>query len=115
MTFLLELHPLISFLIICSIAVTISVSGLYLVRRRYGHEAMQENHEVAAIIFNGFIHIFFRDKENTASKLNDRSPGNNFKLNTLPCFHIGPSVYRDKFSQQRPYEIGDGIHETLNR
>lgn len=54
MTFLLNLHPLVSFLIVCFAAVLISVTGLHIVRRKFGHEVLKENHEVAAIIFNAF-------------------------------------------------------------
>jgi len=54
MSLLLEYPAWISFLIICSITVLISVTGLRFVRRRYPHEVLKENHEVAAVIFNAF-------------------------------------------------------------
>jgi hypothetical protein len=54
MYFLLELPAWLSFIIICAVTVSISLTGLYLVRRKYTHEKLKENHDVAAIIFNAF-------------------------------------------------------------
>src|ERR1700687_4172728 len=54
MSYLLELPPYLSFTIICAITVLLSVIGSTLVRRRYTHELLKENHEVAAVIFNSF-------------------------------------------------------------
>jgi hypothetical protein len=54
MSYLLELHPGISFLIICAITVIIAITGLRFVRKRFEQESLAENHEVAAIIFNAF-------------------------------------------------------------
>ena len=58
MTFLLDIHPVISFLIIAVVSVIISVSGLKLVRRKVNHESLRENHEVAGFIFNAFELIY---------------------------------------------------------
>jgi hypothetical protein len=54
MRFLLELAPPVSFFIVSAITSFLSLSGLYLVRRKYSAEVLKENHEVAAIIFNAF-------------------------------------------------------------
>jgi hypothetical protein len=54
MYFLLELHPIFSFLIISAISVAIAVGGLGLIRKRIPPDRLKENHEVAAIIFNAF-------------------------------------------------------------
>jgi len=54
MQLLLKLWPPISFFIVSAVATTLALTGLYLVRRKYPAEVLQENHEVAAIIFNAF-------------------------------------------------------------
>ena len=54
MSFLLDLPIGLSFVIICSFTVLISVLGLRFVRKRYESDVMKENHEVAAVIFNAF-------------------------------------------------------------
>src|SRR4051812_50057292 len=54
MEFLLKLPPPVSFFIVSAITTVLSLAGLYLVRRKYSAEALKENHEVAAIIFNAF-------------------------------------------------------------
>lgn len=54
MQYLLQLPPPISFLIVSAVTTFFSLSGLYLVRKRYSAEVLKENHEVAAIIFNAF-------------------------------------------------------------
>jgi len=54
MHFLLELPPPVSFFIVSAITTSLSLLGLYLVRRKYSAEVLKENHEVAAIIFNAF-------------------------------------------------------------
>ncbi|MGC1322011.1 MAG: DUF4239 domain-containing protein [Candidatus Udaeobacter sp.] len=54
MQFLLELPPPVSFFIVSAITTFFSLTGLYLVRRKYSAEVLKENHEVAAIIFNAF-------------------------------------------------------------
>jgi hypothetical protein len=54
MQFLLNLPPAISFLIVSVITTAIALAGLRLVRKKYSAEALKENHEVAAIIFNAF-------------------------------------------------------------
>jgi hypothetical protein len=54
MQFLLKLWPPISFFIVSAITTAIALTGLYLVRKKYPAEVLQENHEVAAIIFNAF-------------------------------------------------------------
>jgi len=54
MSFLLQLPPPLSFLIVSAITTFFSLGGLYLVRKKYPAEVLKENHEVAAIIFNAF-------------------------------------------------------------
>jgi hypothetical protein len=54
MSFLLDLPSGLGFLIICSATVLVSVLGLHFVRKKYAHEVLKENHEVAAAIFNAF-------------------------------------------------------------
>jgi hypothetical protein len=51
---LLEFPAAIAFLIIATFAVAVTVTGLFLVRRRYSPEQLKENHQVAAIIFGAF-------------------------------------------------------------
>ena len=54
MVFLLQLPPAISFFIVSVVTTFFTLTGLYLVRRRYSADVLKENHEVAAIIFNAF-------------------------------------------------------------
>ena len=54
MGFLLQLPPPISFFIVSALTTFLTLSGLYLVRRKYSADVLKENHEVAAIIFNAF-------------------------------------------------------------
>ena len=54
MGFLLQLPPPISFFIVSVVTTFFTLTGLYLVRRRYSADVLKENHEVAAIIFNAF-------------------------------------------------------------
>jgi len=54
MSYLMDLPVGLGFLIICVVAVTLAVLGLRLVRRRYDHDVLKENHEVAAVIYNAF-------------------------------------------------------------
>jgi hypothetical protein len=54
MQFLLNLPTGISFLIVSVITTAVALAGLRLVRKRYSAEVLQQNHEVAAIIFNAF-------------------------------------------------------------
>ncbi len=54
MSFLLDLPTWLSFLMLSIITVTVSLSGLHFIRKKYPAEALKENHEVAAIIFNAF-------------------------------------------------------------
>ncbi len=54
MAFLLDFSAGLAFVIICLMTTLIAVGGLWLVRRRYQPEALKENHEVAAVIFNAF-------------------------------------------------------------
>jgi uncharacterized membrane protein len=54
MHFLLQIPSAIAFLIIAVVVVTVTLAGLFLVRRRYSPEQLKENHEVAAIIFSAF-------------------------------------------------------------
>ena len=54
MQFLLKLWPPVSFFIVSAVSTAFALTGLYLVRKKYPAEVLQENHEVAAIIFNAF-------------------------------------------------------------
>jgi hypothetical protein len=54
MSFLLDLHPAISFFIVVIISIALSMLGLKIVRSRISQEQMKENHEVAGFIFNAF-------------------------------------------------------------
>jgi hypothetical protein len=54
MRFLLNLPAPISFLIVSAITTFVALAGLRFVRKKYSAEALKENHEVAAIIFNVF-------------------------------------------------------------
>ena len=54
MQFLLNLPSAISFLIVSVISTAVALAGLRFVRKKYSTEALQQNHEVAAIIFNAF-------------------------------------------------------------
>ena len=58
MQFLLNLPVLVTVVIISVVSVGISVIGLKLVRRRFSHEALKENHEVAGFIYNAFMLIY---------------------------------------------------------
>jgi Na+/proline symporter len=58
MQFLLHLPVLISVLIISAVSIVISVVGLKIVRRRFSHETLKENHEVAGFIYNAFMLIY---------------------------------------------------------
>jgi len=54
MRFLLSLPAPISFLIVSTITTFVALAGLRFMRKKYSAEALKENHEVAAIIFNAF-------------------------------------------------------------
>lgn len=54
MHLLLRLPTVLSLLIITAIATSLTVGGLFLVRRKFPFEHLKENHEVAAIIFGAF-------------------------------------------------------------
>src|SRR5438132_10842598 len=54
MQLLLNLPSAISFLIVSVITTAVALAGLRLVRKKYSTEVLQQNHEVAAIIFNAF-------------------------------------------------------------
>jgi hypothetical protein len=54
MSKLLELPSGLAFLLICIVTVSVAIIGLRIVRKKYHHEELQENHEVAAVIFNAF-------------------------------------------------------------
>src|SRR5947209_6336855 len=58
MQFLLNLPPTISFLIVSVITTAIALAGLRFVRKKYSAEVLQQNHEVAAIIFNAFAMLY---------------------------------------------------------
>ncbi len=54
MEFLLNLPSAISFFIVSAVTTLVGLGGLYFVRKKYPTEVLQDNHEVAAIIFNAF-------------------------------------------------------------
>src|SRR5438132_10250105 len=54
MQFLLNLPSAISFLIVSVITTAAALAGLRIVRKKYLTEGLEENDEVAAIIFNAF-------------------------------------------------------------
>src|SRR6266542_3937639 len=54
MQFLLNWPAWLSFFVVSAVTTLTAVGGLQLVRKRYSAEALKENHEVAAIIFNAF-------------------------------------------------------------
>jgi len=58
MQFLLHLPVLVSVILISAVSVAISVAGLKIVRRRFSHEELKENHEVAGFIYNAFMLIY---------------------------------------------------------
>ncbi len=58
MSFLLDIHPLLSFLIIVIFSIAISIIGLKFVRKRIPHEQLKDNHEVAGFIFNAFELVY---------------------------------------------------------
>ena len=58
MQFLLNLPSAISFLIVSVISTAVALAGLRFVREKYSTEVLQQNHEVAAIIFNAFSLLY---------------------------------------------------------
>src|SRR5260221_12580827 len=54
MQFLLDLPAGLSFIIVSVITVSVSITGLKLVHKKFSPEYLKENHEVAAIIFSTF-------------------------------------------------------------
>jgi uncharacterized membrane protein len=54
MHLLLKLPTLLSLLIIAAATTLLTLTGLFVVRRKYAPEQLKENHEVAAIIFSAF-------------------------------------------------------------
>ena len=54
MQFLLNLPAPVSFFIVSAITTSLALFGLHLVRKKYSAEVLQQNHEVAAIMFNAF-------------------------------------------------------------
>jgi hypothetical protein len=54
MQFLLNWPTWLSFLVVSAVTTLAALVGLHFVRRKYPAEVLQENHEVAAIIFNAF-------------------------------------------------------------
>ena len=58
MDFLLDLHPLISFPLVCVVCVTVTLFILKLIRKRFHEEQLKETHEVAGMVFNAFGLIY---------------------------------------------------------
>ena len=54
MIFLLNFHPILSFSIVSAVSVFLALAGLILVRKNFHEQYLQENHEVAGVIFNAF-------------------------------------------------------------
>ncbi len=58
MRFLLYLHPAVSVIILCIIAVSLSYIGLKIVRKKFPEDVLRDNHEVGGFIFNAFGLIY---------------------------------------------------------
>lgn len=58
MKFLLNLHPVVSLLILCSAGVLISFLIIRYSRKKFQEDTLKENHEVGGFIFNAFILIY---------------------------------------------------------
>ncbi len=58
MSYLLNWHPVVSILLLCSVTVFISYAGLKLVRKWFTEAVLKENHEVGGLIFNAFGIIY---------------------------------------------------------
>jgi hypothetical protein len=58
MQFLLHLPVVVSIIIISVVTLGFSAIGLKLVRKRFSHEVLKENHEVAGFIYNAFMLIY---------------------------------------------------------
>lgn len=58
MQFLLEFHPLLSFLIVAGFSILVGLLGLAFVRKRFPVEQLKGHHEVGGIIFNAFGVIY---------------------------------------------------------
>jgi hypothetical protein len=58
MKFLLDWHPAVSIILLCSASVFVSYLGLKLVRKRFSDDVLRENHEVGGFIFNAFGLIY---------------------------------------------------------
>ena len=58
MSFLLQVHPVISFTLMSFSCVLLAVLSLLMIRRKFPVQHLKENHEVAGIIFNAFGLIY---------------------------------------------------------
>lgn len=58
MRFLLNLHPVVSLLILCSAAVLLSYIIIKYSRKKIAYDSVKENHEVGGFIFNAFVLIY---------------------------------------------------------
>jgi hypothetical protein len=54
MTFLLSIHPALSFAIVSVSSATLAILGLIMVRKKIHVERLKEHHDVSGIIFNAF-------------------------------------------------------------
>jgi amino acid transporter len=54
MNWLIEQPIIISFFIICTFSVGISLIGLWFIRKKFPHDRIKENHETASVIFNAY-------------------------------------------------------------
>ncbi|HEY3249980.1 MAG TPA: hypothetical protein VGK25_02570 [Ignavibacteria bacterium] len=54
MYWLLEQPLFISFTVLCLITISISLGGLWFIRRKFPHEKIKDNHDTASVIFNAY-------------------------------------------------------------
>lgn len=54
MHWLINQPLVISFLIICTVSVGISLAGLRFIRKKFPHDRIKDNHETASVIFNAY-------------------------------------------------------------
>ena len=58
MRFLLEFPAVVSAFLVCVVTLAIALAGVRIVRKRFPHEVLKENHEVAGFIYNSFMLIY---------------------------------------------------------
>jgi hypothetical protein len=58
MKFLLEWNPAVSMIFLCVISIIVSYFVLRIVRRKYSHDTLEDNHEIGGHIFHAFGLIY---------------------------------------------------------